>query len=102
MKVKDITKTGFYKVNEETIFEVIKNTDEEWLKVKPEDKLIIDEWCFDYKDSEKTDIYQTSGGLFSLYLDYANIDVEPMTGYRFKIFGNMGAMLRVTKVTKVK
>ena len=100
MKVKEITKTGFYRVNEETIFEVLENTDEKWLKEKPEDKLILDEWCFDYKQTEKTDIYQTSGGLFSLYLDYANIDVELMKGYRFKIFGNMGATLRVTKVNR--
>ena len=90
MKVKDITKPGYYKLNEETIFEVIKT----------EDRLIIDEWCFGYKYTEKTDIYQTSGGLFTIYLDYANGDVEPMKGYRFKIFGNKGAMLRVTKVNR--
>ena len=79
MKVKDITKIGFYKIsgNPEIILEVLKNTDKEWLKEKPEDNLIIDEWIYDYTEPETNcRIYQTSGGLFSRYLDYAEIDIE--------------------------
>lgn len=98
MKVKDITETGFYTISEyvdtenEQIFEVIKNTDEEWVKENPDAKLLVDTWYFDYKDGE-TKIFQADGTLQVLYLDLSNIDVEK-TNRRFEVFGNMGAFLK--------
>ena len=98
MKVKDITETGFHTISEyvgtenEQIFEVIKNTDEEWVKEDPDAKLLVDTWYFDYKDGE-TKIFQADGILQVLYLDLSNIDVEK-TNRRFEVFGNMGAFLK--------
>lgn len=97
MKIKDITKKGFYRAscNPEIIYEVFKNTDDSWLKEKPEDKLIIDEWQLDYIEAETgCKIYQTTGGLFTRHFDLANIDVEPILNCDFEIFGKMGAFLR--------
>ena len=98
MKIKDIIETGFYvfpsleNTEDEVIFEVIKNTDEAWVKEEPKATLLVDEWCFDSID-EGHRIYQTSGNLQTLYLDLANCDVEK-TNRRFKVFGNMGAFLK--------
>ena len=54
MKLNEITETGYYTceldAERETIFEVIKNTDEVWLKEAPEQTLLIDEWTYEYTD----------------------------------------------------
>lgn len=98
MKVKDITETGFYvfpnleNTEDEVIFEVIENSDEEWVKQNPNAKLLVDEWCFDTVEKGHR-IYQTSGNLQVLYLDLAECDVEK-TDRKFKVFGNMGAFLK--------
>lgn len=98
MKIKYITKTGFYTIPEyvdtenEQIFEVIENTDKKWVRENPDAKLLVDTWYFDYKDGE-TKIFQTEGILQVLYLDLSNIDVEK-TNRRFEVFGNMGAFLK--------
>ena len=98
MKVKDITETGFYVLPQlegtvdEVIFEVIENSDDDWVKSDPNAKLLVDEWCFDYEENGKR-VYQTSGNLQVLFLDLADLDVEK-TDIKFKIFGNMGAFLK--------
>lgn len=101
MKVKDIKETGFYTIphlvdtEDEQIFEVIKNSDEEWVKENPDAKLIIDTWYFDYMDGN-TKVFQTDGILQTRYLDLANVDVEK-TDRKFEVFGNMGAFLKEIK-----
>lgn len=92
MKVKDIKETGFYLTGDpDIILEVLENTDESMLK-ETGDKFVIDEWDFDHEEKGKR-IYQTTGSLFSLYTDFADVDVEK-TDKKYKVFGNMGAYLK--------
>jgi hypothetical protein len=97
MKIQDIKEIGFYQMsnNSEIIYEVLQNTDNEWLKETPADDLIIDEWSFDSLEDSGCKVYQTSGAMFSRYYDLAKIEVEKITDKTFEIFGNMGAFLRV-------
>jgi hypothetical protein len=97
MKIQDIKEIGFYQMsnNSQIVYEVLQNTDNEWLKETPADDLIIDEWSFYSLEGSGCKVYQTSGGLFSRYYDLAKIEVEKITDKTFEIFGNMGAFLRV-------
>lgn len=81
MKLNEIKQTGFYKrPGDETpnfIFEVINNTDKEWLKEDPQCTLLIDEWLYDYTDMDDRRRYETAGNLVSVI--YAeDIEVEKM------------------------
>ena len=66
MKLNEITETGYYTceldTERETIFEVIKNTDEVWLKEAPEQTLLIDEWTYKYTDEDGRKHYEIYGG----------------------------------------
>lgn len=66
MKLNEITETGYYtcelNTERETIFEVIKNTDEVWLKEAPEQTLLIDEWTYKYTDEDDRKHYEIYGG----------------------------------------
>ena len=48
MKIKDIKETGFYimlaykDTEDEIIYEALENTDKEWLKDNPDEKIVID------------------------------------------------------------
>lgn len=96
MKVKDITEIGFYTTGDaDILLEVLENTDESMLEESPKDKLIIDEWDFDHEEDGKR-IYQTTGSLFSLYSDFAEVDVEK-SDKQYEVFGNMGAFLKEIK-----
>lgn len=64
MKLNEVTEPGYYQSLEdkETIYEVIQNTDKQWLKETPEQKLLIDEWTFDSVDSDDRAVYEIHGG----------------------------------------
>ncbi len=70
MKLNKITETGFYKaVNDEKpnfIFEVIENTDDNWLKDEPNAKLLVDEWGYEYTDTDDRRHYETFGNLIQV------------------------------------
>lgn len=89
MKIKDIKETGFYlSHNPEIIYEVIENTDEEWLKEVPPATLLVDEWT---KEGANP-YYETSGILYRLDTDLSEIDVEK-TDRKFRVYGSMGQFL---------
>ena len=93
MKIKDIKEVGFYlSANPEIIYEVIENTDEEWVKAIPSAKLLVDEWT---KDGANP-YYETSGILYRLDTDLAEIDVEK-TDRKFRVYGSMGQYLEELK-----
>lgn len=101
MKLNQIKETGFYKaVNDATpeyIYEVIDNTDEEWLKENPEAKLLIDEWGYEYTDNDERRHYETFGNLIQVrYAD--DIEVEKMPE-NFLISGDCGTHLTEDKLT---
>lgn len=106
MKIKDITETGFYimlaykDTEDEIIYEALENTDKEWLKDNPDEKIVIDEWYFDHEENGKK-VYQTSGGIYALGLDLAEIEVEKVDG-RYEIYGPSGAFLKELPTTLKK
>ena len=101
MKLNQIKEIGFYKeVNDTTpeyIYEVINNTNEEWLKEEPEAKLLIDEWGYEYTDNDDRRHYETFGNLIQVkYAD--DIEVEKMPE-NFLISGDFGTHLTEDKLT---
>lgn len=98
MKVKDIKEYGFYimlaykDTKDEIIYQVHENTDKEWLKDDPDAKIVIDKWYFDHEENGKK-VYQTSGGIYALGLDLAEIEVEKIDK-QFETFGTGGCFLR--------
>lgn len=101
--LKDIKETGFYcGVNDkgrDVIFEIIKNTDEEWLKENPDATLLIDEWIYDYTDNDDRRIYGTSGNLVALCFEKSTCEVIKITDTAYKIYGNSGQYLIEDKPT---
>ena len=101
MKLKDIKETGFYimlaykDTEDEIIYEATENTDNEWLKDDPDAKIVMDEWYFDDEENGKK-IYQTSGGIYSLGLDLAEIEVEKVDKH-FETFGTGRCSLKEIK-----
>ena len=103
MKLREIKEVGFYiEVNDtdrKTIYEVIENTDEDWLKEDPEATLLIDTWLYDYTDENDRAIYFADGNLLSVYLDESNIDVVKIEDTKYKVFGKYGLLLIEDKPT---
>lgn len=66
MKLNEIKEVGFYcRVSDKDrnfIYEVIENTDEEWLKETPEQTFLINEWIWDRNDEDNRRIYEIYGG----------------------------------------
>ena len=102
MKLNEINEIGFYRaINDEKpdyIFEVIKNTDKEWLKNTPEQKFLIDEWIFDYIDKDDKYYYGCAGNLVAIQNAY-DIEVVKITDKKYKIEGNCGEYLVEDKLT---
>ena len=101
MKLNEITEIGFYKaVNDNRpnyIFEVIKNTDDNWLKDDPNAKLLVDEWGYEYTDNDDRRHYEAFGNL--VQVQYADaIEVEKMVE-KFIVSGNAGNHLTEDKLT---
>ena len=102
MKLNEITEIGFYcSPNDEErnyIYEVINNTDEEWLKDAPDQKFLIDEWIFDYIDNDDRYHYGTAGNLISV-LNADDIEVVKITDKKYKIEGGCGEYLIEDKLS---
>lgn len=102
MKLNEITEIGFYcspyDDKRNYIYEVINNTDEEWLKDAPDQKLLIDEWIFDYIDNDDRYHYGTAGNLISV-LNADDIEVVKITDKKYKIEGGCGEYLIEDKLS---
>ena len=103
MKLREIKEVGFYReindLDRKTIYEVIENADEDWLKEDPEATLLIDTWLYEYKDENDRDKYSIDGNLLTLYLDESNIDVVKIEDTKYKVLGEMGQFLIEDKPT---
>lgn len=88
--LREVTETGFYCAVDDIerlyVFEVINNTDEEWLKENPEDALLIDEWIYDYTDYDDRKVYGTSGNLVSIRCDVSTCKVYKIEDTKYKIY----------------
>lgn len=102
-KLRDITECGFYcQIGDKDryyIYEIIKNTDKQWLQDVPEAKFLIDEWIYDYTDYDDRKIYGTSGNLTVTCFDETNIFVYKIKDIKYKIYGNCGQYLIEDKPT---
>ena len=87
MKLNEITETGYYTceldTERETIFEVIKNTDEVWLKEAPEQTLLIDEWTYEYTDEDGRKHYEIYGGNLVSVVNAEPFDVAKITDTKY-------------------
>ena len=87
MKLNEITETGYYTgeldTERETIFEVIKNTDEVWLKEAPEQTLLIDEWTYEYTDEDGRKHYEIYGGNLVSVVNAEPFDVVKITDTKY-------------------
>lgn len=87
MKLNEVTETGFYTgeldTERETIFEVIKNTDEVWLKETPEQTLLIDEWTYEYTDEDGRKHYEIYGGNLIAVVNAEPFDVVKITDTKY-------------------
>ena len=87
MKLNEITETGYYTceldAERETIFEVIKNTDEIWLKEAPEQTLLIDEWTYKYTDEDGRKHYEIYGGNLVSVVNAEPFDVVKITDTKY-------------------
>lgn len=101
MKLNKVKEIGFYRAIKDErpdyIFEVIKNTDEEWLKDNPKATFLVDEWGYEYTDDDDRRHYEPFGSL--IQVQYADeIEVEKMTE-NFVISGKTGTHLTEDKLT---
>lgn len=87
MKLNEITETGYYTceldTERETIFEVIRNTDEVWLKEAPEQTLLIDEWTYEYTDEDGRKHYEIYGGNLVSVINAEPFDVVKITDTKY-------------------
>ena len=101
--LKDINETGFYCAVDDTerlyLYEVINNTNKEWLKKDSQAKLLIDEWIYDYTDYDDRKVYFTSGNLEATYNNTSTGKVYKIEDTKFKIYGNYGQFLVEDKLT---
>ena len=106
MKLNEITETGFYTceldTERETIFEVIENTDKEWLKETPEQTLLIDEWTYEYTDEDDRKHYEIYGGNLVSVVNAEPFDVVKITDTKYTISGKMGTHLMEDKPTRLE
>ena len=106
MKLNEITETGYYTceldTERETIFEVIKNTDEVWLKEAPEQTLLIDEWTYEYTDEDGRKHYEIYGGNLVSVVNAEPFDVVKITDTKYTISGKMGTHLMEDKPTRLE
>ena len=96
MKLNEITEVGFYCSPDDKkrnyIYEVIENTDKEWLKESPEQKFLIDEWVFDYIDKDDRYNYGCAGNLVAVN-NAEPIEVVKITDKKYKVHGDVGEFL---------
>lgn len=103
MKLSEIKEIGYYcqvgDTERSNIYEVIKNTDKEWLKEDPKATLLIDTWIYEYKDENDRSVYFADGNLLSVYLHTSIIDVVKIENINYKVFGEYGQYLIEDKPT---
>lgn len=103
MKLNEITETGFYCVVDDTersyVFEILNNTDKNWLKKNPKATLLIDEWIYDYTDYDDRKVYGTGGNLVAICFAISNAQVYKIEDMKYKIYGNSGQYLIEDKPT---
>lgn len=101
MKLNKVKEIGFYRAIKDErpdyIFEVIKNTDEEWLKDNPKATLLVDEWGYEYTDDDDRRHYETFGRLMQVQ-NADEIEVKKMTE-KFVLSGLAGNHLTEDKPT---
>ena len=101
MELNEVKEIGFYRAIKDKrpnyIFEIIENTDKEWLKDNPNAKLLVDEWGYEYTDNDDRRHYETFGSLMQVQ-DADEIEVEKMTE-NFVISGQAGNHLTEDKLT---
>ena len=106
MKLNEVTETGYYTceldAERETIFEVIKNTDEVWLKEAPEQTLLIDEWIYKYTDEDGRKHYEIYGGNLVSVVNAEPFDVVKITDTKYSISGIAGTHLMEDKPTRLE
>lgn len=106
MKLNEVTETGYYTceldTERETIFEVIKNTDEVWLKEAPEQTLLIDEWTYEYTDEDGRKHYEIYSGNLVSVVNAEPFDVVKITDTKYIISGKMGTHLMEDKPTRLE
>ena len=101
MKLNEITKTGFYTTNlekREVIYEVLKNTGENWVKDEPEDILLVDEWIYLCTDENDIKHYDCYGCMYAVQ-NVDNIEVKKITDTKYTIYGNSGSSMCENKLT---
>lgn len=101
MKLNKITKKGFYTTDlkkREIIYEVLENTDENWVKDEPEDILLVDEWSYSHTDTDDIKHYKCDGCMYGVQ-NADNIEVEEITDTKYTIYGNSGALMCENKMT---
>lgn len=103
MQINEIKEVGYYCQVGDTeplgIYEVIKNTDEEWLKNNPKDIFLIDEWIYKYKDHDDRKVYITSGTLINPNIVSYSIEVEKINNTKYKLLENDAIFLIEDKPT---
>lgn len=103
MKIDEIKEVGYYCQVGDTerlgIYEVIKNTDEEWLKNDPKDIFLIDEWVYNYKDHDDRKVYTTGGTLINPNIVNYSFEVEKINDTKYKFLNDEGLFLIEDKPT---
>jgi hypothetical protein len=97
VKLNEVKEIGFYTTNlkkRKIIYEVIKNTDEQWLKDEPNEVLLIDTWTFIGKDSDDRRKYECLGGNMTSVKFAEPIKVFKITDTTYtEPYGNCGAFM---------
>lgn len=93
MLFKDIKEVGFY-TDGIDIFEVINNTDEEWLKNEPNEVLVADLFTYSHDSKDGKQIYTVDGALYSLDGMYSETEIKKFDK-PCKLMGEMGETLIV-------
>ena len=101
MKLNEASEPGFYVTEDDEerlyLYEVLKNTDEEWLKEEPDAILLVDEWIYVYTDYDDRKVYESNGTLQCIDL-VDSFNVIRLKD-KFKMFGESGQYLVQNKPT---
>ena len=107
MLLNEVTEVGFYVQPEDAldrtnIYEVLENTDEEWLKEDPEHKLLIDEWTYEYTDEDGIKHYESYGGNLVAVQNAYGFEVVKISDTTYTISGMGGCYLTENKPTRLE
>lgn len=101
IKLNEVSEPGFYVAEDDEerlyLYEVLENTDEEWLKEEPDAILLVEEWIYSYTDYDDRKIYELSSTL--QYIEQADSSNVIKLENKFKLFGQAGLYLIEDKPT---